>query len=160
MKKDTLLVIGAGGQIGAELTTTLRDPYGDANVIAADLKEGDDAKGPYEQLNVLDRDRLNGVIDRHQVTQVYLLAAMLSAMGERHPEAACHLNMQVLLNVLDLAKEKSSPRYSGPAASPYSAQVLPGGNAPRKLPLNQPPYMASAKRAVRTGAIIFGKSLG
>jgi hypothetical protein len=108
MKKDNILVIGAGGQIGAELVPALRRVYGDFHVIAADLKPAGketDTAGPYEQLDVLNRGALSTLITRHDISQVYLLAAMLSATGEKHPQRAWDLNMQSLLNLLDLARQ-------------------------------------------------------
>ncbi|HEV9037569.1 MAG TPA: NAD-dependent epimerase/dehydratase family protein [Puia sp.] len=130
MKKDTLLVIGACGQIGVELIAALRREYGDQRVIAADLKPSTaalQAEGPYEQLDVLNRGALSALISRHDVTQVYLLAALLSAMGEQHPEKTWHLNTQSLLNILDLARE----RRLGRVFFPSSIAVF-GPDAPRR----------------------------
>ena len=79
MKKDKLLVIGACGQIGTELTVALRDKYGNANVIAADKHTIGFGDGPYHQLDVLDMDALQGLVRSEEVTQIYLLAAMLYA---------------------------------------------------------------------------------
>ncbi|HVS98804.1 MAG TPA: NAD-dependent epimerase/dehydratase family protein, partial [Puia sp.] len=129
MKKDTLLVIGACGQIGVELTTALRRVYGDRHVIASDLKAPTAAlldEGPYEQLDVLNRNALSALIVRHDITQVYLLAALLSASGELHPEKAWQLNMQSLLNVLDIAREKKLAKVFFP-----SSIAVFGPDAPR-----------------------------
>lgn len=107
MKKQIILVIGACGQIGAELTIALSGTYGRKNVIAADIH----AQCPeslafenYLQLDVLDKTRLEQTVIENEVTQVYLLAAMLSATGERHKEKAWQLNVQSLLSVLELAR--------------------------------------------------------
>jgi len=126
MKQDTILVIGAGGQIGAELTTVLRQAYGDSRVVAADLKPAG-GSGPFEQLDVLNKEALASVIDRYEITQIYLLAAMLSATGERYPQQAWHLNMQGLLNTLDLAREKKLAKIFWP-----SSIAVFGPGAPRR----------------------------
>jgi len=97
---DKILVIGANGQIGTELTVALRAKYGAANVIATDLQVGADL-----QLNVLDRNALGHVIAAHHVTQVYHLAAVLSAKGESDRQLAWDVNMQGLLNVLEVARQ-------------------------------------------------------
>jgi len=102
MRKDKLLVIGACGQIGTELTVALREKYGNTNVIAADKHPTGLAGGPYCQLDVLDMDALAKLVQSEEVTQIYLLAAMLSASGERNMQAAWELNMGGLLNVLKL----------------------------------------------------------
>lgn len=103
---ESILVIGACGQIGKALTTALRVRYGKNQVTAADIhdKYMVDLEGqPYVQLDVLDKDGLMALMERLEVTQVYHLAAMLSANGERNPQAAWKLNMDSLLNVLDLS---------------------------------------------------------
>ncbi|MFN5443621.1 MAG: NAD-dependent epimerase/dehydratase family protein [Crocinitomicaceae bacterium] len=106
MKK--VLVIGAGGQIGTELVMELRKRFGNQQVIAADVKEecSDELKdGPYVKMDVLDKDFVTTFIKEEKPTDVYLLAALLSATAEKHPEFAWRLNMEGLFTILDLAKE-------------------------------------------------------
>jgi nucleoside-diphosphate-sugar epimerase len=106
-----ILVIGACGQIGTEMTSTLRHRYGQDNVIAGDLHEPDEKQrqaGPYYKLNVLDKASLHGLVIREKVNQVYHFAAMLSASGEKQPKPAWELNMQGLINVLDIAKTENT----------------------------------------------------
>ena len=89
MPGETILLIGASGQIGAELTMLLRSQYGNSNVVAADIKipVGELAEsGPFEELNVLDRNRIAELADKYKLTQIYNMAAMLSATGEKFPQ--------------------------------------------------------------------------
>ena len=102
MKK--ILVIGAGGQIGTELVFLLEEMFGKDAVIATDVKENcpialEDSN--YQSLDVLDREQLKSIVEKEQVTDVYLLAALLSATAEKNPEFAWKLNMEGLFNVLD-----------------------------------------------------------
>ena len=104
--KESILVIGSNGQIGTELVTALRTINGENSVIACDIRRPDyDIKnaGPFEFVNVLEKDILNNIFKKYKPTQVYLLAALLSATGEQNPKLAWDLNMNGLLNVLDLA---------------------------------------------------------
>jgi nucleoside-diphosphate-sugar epimerase len=129
MKKDSILVIGALGQVGSELVPLLRREHGAYRVIAADRlppHNGPLKVGPYEQLDVLDRAALGAVIERYDINQVYHLAATLSATGERNPLSAWNLNMQGLLNVLDVAREKKPIRIFWP-----SSIAVFGPGAPR-----------------------------
>ncbi|RPE12224.1 NAD-dependent epimerase/dehydratase family protein [Chitinophaga lutea] len=119
MKKDKILVIGACGQIGVELTLALRKMYGDNNVVASDLREEHDllkGTGPYVSLDVMNKEMLHVLVIRHNITQVYLLAAILSATGEKNPLLAWHINMQSLLNVLDIAKEEGLDKIYWPSS--------------------------------------------
>jgi nucleoside-diphosphate-sugar epimerase len=109
MKTEKVLVIGACGQLGSELTLALRQLYGDANVLATDvvpahpeLKES----GPFAKLDVLDREALFALVDAHQFTQIYHLAAILSASAEKNPAFAWKLNIDGFMNVLDVAKSR------------------------------------------------------
>ena len=104
---ERILVIGANGQIGSELVGALAQQHGADNVIASDIgaKNVYDAKR-YAQLNVLDKDGLAAIIATENITQVYQLAAMLSATGEAAPLKAWSLNMDGLLNILELARER------------------------------------------------------
>src|SRR5690349_24916142 len=109
MTREKILVIGACGQIGVELTLELRKIYGGANVIASDLRAENDllkGTGPYVSLDIMNKEMLHVQVIRQNVTQVHLLAAILSATGEKNPNLAWNLNMQGLLNLLDIAKEE------------------------------------------------------
>ncbi|NOZ34243.1 MAG: NAD-dependent epimerase/dehydratase family protein [Chlorobi bacterium] len=104
---ENILVIGAAGQIGSELTIALRKVYGNNQVFATDIKEvPQDIKdgGPSAILDVMDDKRLIHFVIRHKITQIYHLAAVLSGNAEKLPLQAWHINMQSLLNILDLAK--------------------------------------------------------
>ena len=103
--KESIIIIGANGQIGTELAIALRKKFGAENVVTTDIREPQ-IKSPdenFEIANVLDKNGLETLFQQYKPTQVYLLAAMLSATGEKYPEKAWELNMNGLLNVLDLA---------------------------------------------------------
>lgn len=128
--KERILVIGASGQIGVELTLALRRLYGPGNVIASDLRGEHDllkGTGPYVSLDVMNKEMLHVLVIRHHITQIYLLAAILSATGEKNPSLAWHINMQSLLNVLEIAKEESLHKVYWP-----SSIAVFGSNSPRE----------------------------
>jgi nucleoside-diphosphate-sugar epimerase len=105
MGKEKILVIGAGGQLGSELTQGLWKLHGKGNVIATDIKgpEGILGQADFEILDVLQNEKLNELIRKSKVTQIYHLAAVLSATGEKNPKLAWNLNMDGLVHVLDAA---------------------------------------------------------
>ncbi|WP_276367141.1 NAD-dependent epimerase/dehydratase family protein [Chryseolinea sp. H1M3-3] len=107
MKKEKILVTGAGGQLGSELISGLWKYYGKENVIATDIKEpqGILSEGNFEILDVLKTSNLSALLKKNRFTQIYHLAAMLSAAGEKNPKMAWRLNMESLINVLDAAVE-------------------------------------------------------
>ncbi|WP_158991996.1 NAD-dependent epimerase/dehydratase family protein [Mucilaginibacter sp. L196] len=126
---EKILVIGANGQIGTELVNALRNVYGAEQVIASDIHDPVDAirdTGPFEFVNVLDNDNLQHIFQKHQPTQVYLLAAILSAVGEQKPKMAWDLNMTGLIHVLDLAVEFKVAKVFWPSSiavfGPHSPQ--------------------------------------
>jgi len=126
---EKIVVIGSNGQIGTELVSELRKSYGDGNVIACDIRRPDyDIKnaGPFEFVNVLEKEILNQLFKKYKPTQVYLLAALLSATGEQNPKLAWDLNMNGLLNVLDLALEYNTARVYWP-----SSIAVFGPNSPK-----------------------------
>ncbi len=106
---DQVLVIGACGQLGSELTMELRTLYGESNVVAADISIPKQAElyesGPFEKIDVLDANALKELASKYTFRHIYQLAAVLSASGERNPKFAWRLNMEGLFNVLDLSLE-------------------------------------------------------
>jgi len=111
MGKEKILIIGASGQLGTELVEALRNIYGASSVVASDIRKSDNPvfeTGPFETLDILDLVKWKDILQRHQPTQVYHLAALLSATAEQNPEFAWKLNMQGLFHVLDAAREEGS----------------------------------------------------
>ncbi|TVR15665.1 MAG: NAD-dependent epimerase/dehydratase family protein [Balneolaceae bacterium] len=116
MKK--ILITGACGQLGSELTEELRKRHGNDQVIASDISEPKPSlsSGPFEHLDVLDRDRIEEIVDKHNIGTVYHLAALLSATAEKNIHFAWKLNMDGLLNTLNTAREKSLNRIFWPSS--------------------------------------------
>jgi len=134
MIKEKILVIGASGQIGVELTLALRKMYGNANVVASDLREENDllkGTGPYVSLDVMNKEMLHVQVIRQGITQIYLLAAILSATGEKNPNLAWSLNMQSLLNVLDIAREENLHKVYWPSSIAVFGPTSPKQNCPQ-----------------------------
>jgi len=134
-RKDKILVIGASGQIGVELTLALRKQYGNNNVVASDLREENPllhGTGPYVSLDVMNKEMLHVQVIRQNITQIYLLAAILSATGEKNPNLAWHLNMQGLLNVLDIAREESLHKVYWPSSIAVFGPTSPRVECPQK----------------------------
>lgn len=135
MLKEKILVIGASGQIGVELTMALRKIYGNNNVIASDLREQNPllvGTGPYVALDVMNKEMLHVQVIRQGITQIYLLAAILSATGEKNPNLAWHLNMQGLLNVLDIAREEKLHKVYWPSSIAVFGPTSPRQNCPQQ----------------------------
>jgi len=135
MIKEKILVIGASGQIGVELTLALRKIYGNANVVASDLREENDllkGTGPYVSMDVMNKEMLHVQVIRQNITQIYLLAAILSATGEKNPNLAWSLNMQSLLNVLDIAKEEKIHKVYWPSSIAVFGPTSPRQNCPQQ----------------------------
>jgi nucleoside-diphosphate-sugar epimerase len=135
MVKEKVLVIGASGQIGVELTMALRKMYGNANVVASDLREENEllkGSGPYVSLDVMNKEMLHVQVIRQNITQVYLLAAILSATGEKNPHLAWHLNMQGLLNVLDIAREEKLHKVYWPSSIAVFGPTSPKEDCPQR----------------------------
>ena len=131
-KKDVILVIGSSGQIGTELVQKLREVYGTDNVVASDLKETEQAKeGPFEVLDIMNAQQLLDIVNKHKVTQVYLLAALLSATAEKMPKFGWQLNMEGLFHVLDLAKEKIISKVYWPSSIAVFGPNTPKVNTPQ-----------------------------
>ena len=101
-----ILVIGSSGQIGTELVEGLRARFGTESVVAGDIKEPQVKQdGPFVLVNAMDRHGIERILDKHGITEVYLLAALLSATAEKDPAFGWKLNMESLLIILELARE-------------------------------------------------------
>lgn len=132
--KGKTLIIGASGQIGIELTLALRQQFGNEQIVASDVKPltDDELKnGPFEILDVLNKSELERIIDKHGITDVYLLAALLSATSEKRPDFAWKLNMEGLFHVLDLAKEKKIAKVFWPSSIAAFGPNTPKDDTPQ-----------------------------
>jgi nucleoside-diphosphate-sugar epimerase len=131
---EKILVIGANGQIGTELVMALRAIHGTDSVIASDINNPTYAirnSGPYELVNVLDKDNLHHLFDKYRPTQVYLLAAILSAVGEQKPKMAWDLNMTGLIHILDFAVEFKTAKVFWPSSIAVFGPHSPQFNTPQ-----------------------------
>jgi nucleoside-diphosphate-sugar epimerase len=129
-----ILIIGACGQIGSELTMSLRNIHGNNNVVAGDIREGNEelmSSGPFEIVNAMDYDVVKNCIEKHSITDVYLLAAMLSATGEKFPMKAWDLNMNSLFHVLNLAKDGLVKKIFWPSSIAVFGPTTPRENTPQ-----------------------------
>lgn len=131
--KDRILMIGANGQIGSELAAALRQKFGVENVITSDIREPQSPNEDeiFELINVLDKEAVRALIEKYKPTQIYLLAAMLSATGEQFPLKAWDLNMNGLLNVLNLALEYGVKRIFWPSSIAVFGPNSPKENTPQ-----------------------------
>lgn len=134
INKDTILLIGASGQIGTDLTMKLRAVYGTSHVVASDIKSASTEvmeSGPYEQLDIMDPVRLNEIVLKYKVTQVYLLAALLSATAEKNIELGWALNMRSLSHVLELARHGKIKKVYWPSSIAVFGPSTPAINTPQ-----------------------------
>lgn len=130
----TILIIGACGQIGTELTKKLRSTYGTDKVIASDIRKGDPdfvASGPFEVVNALDFNQIEMLLEKHNVEEVYLMAALLSATAEKNPAFAWDLNMNSLFHVLNLAKAGKIKKIFWPSSIAVFGPTTPKQNTPQ-----------------------------
>jgi nucleoside-diphosphate-sugar epimerase len=128
-----ILIIGANGQIGTELTHALLERHGRTAVVTSDLApEGRVIGVHHEVLDATEASALTAIVERHQITQIYLLAAALSARGEQHPKWAWDLNMKSLLNVLELARTHKLARVFWPSSIAAFGPSTPRDQTPQK----------------------------
>ncbi len=130
MKK--ILVIGSSGQIGTELVEGLRERFGNENVVASDIKQPQVAQsGPFAMVDAMDRRGIERIIDKHGITEVYLLAALLSATAEKDPAFAWKLNMESLFIVLELAREGKVKKVYWPSSIAVFGPTTPKDGTPQ-----------------------------
>ncbi len=128
---EKILIIGAGGQLGTELTSALREKYGKDSVLATDIREIPASDGPFEVLDAMDADRLSELQSAYQFTQIYHLAAILSAKGENNPQWAWKLNMESLMNILELGRNSGLKRIFWPSSIAVFGPGTPRQNTPQ-----------------------------
>ncbi len=135
MNKEKILIIGSCGQIGVELTLALRNLYSDSQVIATDIREPHpllrDA-GPYHTLDVMDTAAVHSLVRKEGITQIYLLAALLSATGEKNPQKAWDINMNSLLSILDIAVEEKLHKVYWPSSIAVFGKSTPREQTPQQ----------------------------
>jgi len=135
MKQEKILIIGACGQIGVELTLALRKVYGNNNVVATDIREEHPllkGTGPYTVLNAMDAAATHDLVKKEGITQIYLLAALLSATGEKDPNRAWDINMKSLLQVLDLGVQEKLTKIYWPSSIAVFGPTTPRQNTPQQ----------------------------
>jgi nucleoside-diphosphate-sugar epimerase len=144
------IIIGAGGQIGTELTLALRNHYSIDQIIAADIKEVAPTliqNGPYVQMDILNRDAVRSYIIDNQIETVYLLAALLSATAEKNPDFAWKLNMDGLFTILDLAKEGHVKKIFWPSSIAVFGPTTPADNTPQHTVMEPSTVYGISKQA-------------
>jgi len=132
--KERILIIGSSGQIGTELVMELRSMYGNNNVIASDIRPSSSEvmeSGPFEKLDIMDEKLLRDVVKKYKITQVYLLAALLSATAEKNIELGWSLNMRSHSHVLDLAKDGLIKKIFWPSSIAVFGPTTPMENTPQ-----------------------------
>ena len=148
MKK--ILVIGASGQIGTDLTMELRKRFGNENVIASDIKAPSEMvlnSGPYTEINVLDKKGLEEVVDKYAITEIYHLAAILSGNAEKAPKRSWDINMEGLFNVLDVVKDKNLDKVFWPSSIAVFGPSTPRTNTPQDTVMDPNTVYGISKQA-------------
>jgi len=134
MNDTKILIIGACGQIGSELTLKLRELYGTDNVIASDIRKGEQdvfKTGPFEIVDAMNYEQVEALVDKYKVDEVYLMAALLSATAEKNPAFAWDLNMNSLFHVLNLAKEGKIKKIFWPSSIAVFGPTTPKHDTPQ-----------------------------
>jgi nucleoside-diphosphate-sugar epimerase len=147
---ENILITGACGQLGTELTLALREIYGAKHIIASDLQckvPVMQASGPFEQLDVLDSRKLGQVVDKYNIRQIYHLAAILSATGEKNPGLAWDVNMTGLLHVMELAREKKLSKIYWPSSIAVFGPHTPSRQTPQYTTMDPNTVYGISKQA-------------
>ncbi|MBT8233606.1 MAG: NAD-dependent epimerase/dehydratase family protein, partial [Saprospiraceae bacterium] len=131
MSKTVILVTGSNGQIGTELVSALQKKHGQDSVIATDLKDNENSEGIFEFLDVMNFERVERVIKKYNVTQIYHLAALLSSSGEKNPALTWRINLDAYLNILQLAHKHKIEKIFFPSTIGVFGPTTPRINTPQ-----------------------------
>jgi nucleoside-diphosphate-sugar epimerase len=145
-----ILIIGACGQIGTELTLALRNKYGNNNVIASDIREGNEelmASGPFEIADATNFEQIQDLVMHYEIDEVYLMAAMLSATAEKFPMKGWALNMNSLFHVLNLAKDKKISKVFWPSSIAVFGPTTPKQDTPQTTVMEPTTVYGISKQA-------------
>ena len=148
--RNNILIIGACGQIGTELTLALRNRYGNGRVIASDIREGSKdlmASGPFELLDATSYDAVEEIVAHYDIDEVFLMAAMLSATAEKFPMRAWNLNMSSLFHVLNLAKDKKIKKVFWPSSIAVFGSSTQKENTPQSTLMEPSTVYGISKQA-------------
>ena len=134
MKK--ILITGAVGQIGSELTTALRKKHGDDNVVACGRKTKPSDKlfnsGPFEYMDITDKESVEKVVKKYDIDTIYNMAAILSAVGEEKPVVCWNVNINGMYNILEIAHEYDMSRVFVPSSIAAFGPETPRNNTPNE----------------------------
>ncbi len=158
-----ILIIGAGGQIGSELTSKLRDLYRKDNVVASDINHHNiDVvnSGIFEIVDATDYYSIKNCVEKHQIDTIYLMAAMLSVTAEKQPMRAWDLNINSLFNVLNLAKEKHIKRVFWPSSIAVFGSTTPKENTPQQTIMEPSTVYGISKQAGERWCEYYHKNYG
>lgn len=145
--KSIILVIGANGQLGSVLIKALQDKYGKENVVASDLRIKDGFNGVFEIIDATDFERIQEVVTKYQVTQIYHLAAILSARGEENPLKTWDINMKTLFNVLEISRLNNIDKVFYPSSIAVFGEGAPQDNTPNNALLDPATVYGISKAA-------------
>lgn len=135
MELNTILVTGANGQIGSVLVPVLKQLYGDSSVIATDIFKKDNCDGVFDILDTCNKKDVENIVKKHKITQIYHLAAILSAVGEKDPQLAWDVNINSLLNVLEISRLNNIDKIFFPSSIAVFGSNAPRNNVPQNMAL-------------------------
>jgi nucleoside-diphosphate-sugar epimerase len=147
---ERILVTGASGQVGSELTPKLRERYGGENVVASDIREPKETfvdQGPFEVVDVTEKERLKRVVQENEIDTIFHLAAILSASGEKNPQLAWRVNILGLHNVLEIAREHGLAKVFHPSSIAVFGPETPKEMTPQETVLRPKTIYGATKVA-------------
>lgn len=160
MKNETILITGAGGQLGTVLTKELQKKYGLQNVIASDLKTNPDFEGLFEILDVTDYEELKAVVLKYEITQIFHLVAILSANGEKQPLSTWDINMKTFFNVLEVSRLYSVNKVFYPSSIAVFGNNIEKNNTPQFSNLTPSTVYGMSKVAGENWANYYNEKYG